>query len=104
MPEEKKDIIDRKVDGVVKIFGLAYKDVVALVATISILGNVYLVYKVLNVTESLNNRIVEEVRKQVTPAVNEKVDTKLDGVVTGVDALQDRLNNVIDTVERRLNK
>ncbi len=48
MSELKQDMIDRKVDGLVKIFGLAYKDVVALVATLSILLNIYLVYKIHN--------------------------------------------------------
>lgn len=48
MSEVKQDMIDRKVDGVVKIFGLTYKDVVALVATLSILLNIYLMYKIHN--------------------------------------------------------
>ncbi|MCT1524475.1 glycoside hydrolase family protein [Sphingobacterium hotanense] len=48
MSEVKQDMIDRKINGVVKIFGLAYKDVVALVATLSILLNIYFVYKIHN--------------------------------------------------------
>jgi hypothetical protein len=101
---EEKDVIDRKVDGVVKLFELVRRNVLAFVATISIVGNVFLVYKIITTNEELNKQIVEEVRKQVAPAVEQKVDDKLDGVVTGVDNLKNRLNNVIDTVERRLNK
>jgi len=56
MSDVKQDVIDRKVDGVVKIFGLAYKDVVALVATLSILLNVFLV-QALNKVDTIVQKI-----------------------------------------------
>lgn len=102
MSDVKQDMIDRKVDGVVKIFGLAYKDVVALVATISILLNVYLVYKIITMNEDLNAKIVEEVRRQVPQAVNERVpevvDSRLEGVREGVD----KALNKVDTIVQRI--
>lgn len=102
MSDVKQDMIDRKVDGVVKIFGLAYKDIVALVATISILLNVYLVYKIITMNEDLNAKIVEEVRRQVPQAVNERVpevvDSRLEGVREGVD----KALNKVDTIVQRI--
>lgn len=104
MAEEKDDFIGKRVNDVRKIFGLAERDFMALLLIVSVGFNIYQAYTNSNMQERLNNRIVEEVRRQVTPVVEKKVDDKLDGVVTGVDNLKNRLNNVIDTVERRLNK
>lgn len=102
MSEQKQDMIDRKVEGVVKIFGLAYKDIVALVATLSILLNIFLVYKIITMNEDLNAQIVDEVRKQVAPAVNERVpivvDNRLEGVREGVD----KALNKVDTIVQRI--
>lgn len=100
--EQKQDMIDRKVDGVVKIFGLAYKDIVALVATISILLNVYLVYKIITMNEDLNAKIVEEVRRQVNPAVEERVpvvvDSRLEGVREGVDKALNKVDTIVQKI------
>ncbi len=102
MSEIKQDIIDRKVDGVVKIFGLAYKDIVALVATLSILLNVYLVYKIITMNEDLNAKIVEEVRRQVPRAVEERVpavvDSKLEGVREGVDKALNKVDTIVQKI------
>ncbi|TCV17147.1 hypothetical protein EDC17_101166 [Sphingobacterium alimentarium] len=98
-------MIDRKVDGVVKIFGLAYKDVVALVATLSILLNVYLVYKIITMNEDLNAKIVDEVRRQVPKAVNEsvpvEVDRKLEGVREGVDKALNKVDTIVQKIGGR---
>lgn len=102
MSEVKQDMIDRKVDGVVKIFGLAYKDIVALVATLSILLNVYLVYKIITMNEDLNAKIVEEVRRQVPRAVEESVpavvDSKLEGVREGVDKALNKVDTIVQKI------
>ena len=102
MSEVKQDMIDRKVDGVVKIFGLTYKDVVALVATLSILLNVYLVYKIITMNEDLNAKIVEEVRRQVPRAVEESVpavvDSKLEGVREGVDKALNKVDTIVQKI------
>lgn len=100
MSEQKQDMIDRKVDGVVKIFGLAYKDVVALVATISILLNVYLVNKVISTNEDLNAKIVDEVRKQVEPAVERKVSDGLEPIREGVNEIKNMAIEVKDKVRK----
>ena len=105
MSEVKQDMIDRKVDGVVKIFGLAYKDIVALVATISILLNVFLVYKIITMSEDLNAKIVDEVRRQVPKAVNEsvpvEVDRKLEGVREGVDKALNKVDTIVQKIGGR---
>lgn len=104
MAEEKDDFIGKRVNDVKKIFGLAERDFMALTLIISIIGNIALVWLYIDQNKSLNKQIVEEVKRQVAPAVQTKVDDKLNGVVEGVDAIKDRLNNVIDTVERRIQK
>jgi|GEM_PF-1601524 len=104
MAEEKDDFIGKRVNDVRKIFGLAERDFMALMLIISILGNIALVWLYISQNKDLNQRIVEEVKNQVAPAVQTKVDDKLNGVVEGVDAIKSRLNNVIDTVERRIQK
>jgi len=102
MSDVKQDVIDRKVDGVVKIFGLAYKDVVALVATLSILLNVFLVHKIITTNEDLNAKIVEEVRRQVPRAVEESVpavvDSKLEGVREGVDKALNKVDTIVQKI------
>lgn len=104
MAEEKEDFIGKRVNDVKKIFGLAERDFMALLLIVSILGNIALVWLYINQNTDLNQRIVDEVKSQVAPAVQTKVDDKLNGVVEGVDAIKNRLNNVIDTVERRIQK
>lgn len=102
MSEVKQDMIDRKVDGVVKIFGLARQEILALVATISILLNVYLVYKIITMNEDLNGKIVEEVRRQVPQAVDERVpvvvDNKLEGVREGVDKALNKVDTIVQKI------
>ncbi|MGV6945054.1 hypothetical protein [Sphingobacterium kyonggiense] len=102
MSEQKQDVVDRKVDGLVKIFGLAYKDVVALVATLSILLNIYLVNKLITTNEELNSKIVDEVRKQVRPAVEERVpvvvDERLEGVKEGVNKALDKVDTIVQRI------
>lgn len=93
---EKADFIDRKVDGLVKIFGLAYKDFVVLVGTLSIILNIYLVYRLLNTTDSLNSQIVEEVRRQSRPIIKEEVEPIKSGV--------ERATNQIDTLIKNITK
>ena len=93
---EKADFIDRKVDGLVKIFGLAYKDFVVLVATLSVILNIYLVYRLLNTTDSLNSQIVEEVRRQSRPIIKEEVEPIKSGV--------ERATNQIDTLIKNITK
>lgn len=108
MSEVKQDMIDRKVDGVVKIFGLAYKDIVALVATISILLNVFLVYKIITMNEDLNAKIIDEVRKQVSPAVEERVpivvDNRLEGVREGVDKALNKVDTIVQKIAKESNR
>ena len=102
MSEVKQDVIDRKVDGVVKIFGLAYKDIVALVATLSILLNVFLVHKIITTNEDLNAKIVEEVRRQVPRAVEESapavVENKQEGVRKGVDKALNKVDTIVQKI------
>lgn len=93
---EKADFIDRKVDGIVKIFGLAYKDFVVLVATLSVILNIYLVYRLLDTTDNLSSQIVEEVRRQSRPIIKEEVEPIKSGV--------ERATSQIDTLINKINK
>ncbi|SEG75744.1 hypothetical protein [Sphingobacterium lactis] len=106
MNEQKQDMIDRKVDGVVKIFGLARQEILALVAVFFMGTTGWLLYLYISTYKDLNNRIVEEVRKQVPTEVSERVneqvpavvDSKLEGVKEGVD----KALNKVDTIVQRI--
>lgn len=75
--DEKKDFIDRKVDGVVKIFGLADKNFMAFLLTVSILLNVWQLYDSRSTERNLNDRIIEEVRRQSAPIIRAEAEKQL---------------------------
>lgn len=98
---EKKDVLDRKIDGIVK---LARLDSVKVMLIVSVGFNIYQYVD----NRDLNSTIVEEVRKQVNPAVDSKVSTALpkavedavqpmkEGVEQGMQKLDTVLNKVIN--------
>ena len=106
MSEVKQDVVDRKVDGVVKLWELSNKSILALVATVSICLNVWLVYLYVSTYRDLNNRIVDEVRNQVPTEVRERVnervpevvDNKLEGVREGVDKALDKMDTIVQKI------
>lgn len=106
MPENN-DFIDRKVEGATKIFGMADKNVWAFMLTISMIFNIWLFYlytSAKNETVSVNNKmsqmVIEEVRKQVTPAVQKEVTEQVKPIAESVDTAKSNLVKFIERIEK----
>lgn len=91
------DFIDRKLDGVVKIFGLAHRDFMALMLSISILLNVYLVYEIITTSEDLHKQIVEEVRRQSPSLIKQETEQKLNPYLEKLDTAISKVNETLTT-------
>lgn len=95
LDNEKQDMIDRKIDGVVKIFGLAQRDFMALMLTLSLLLNIVQYYDVRRTERVLNDEIKEEIRRQAVPAIRNETSKQLEPIKTKVDTTMERINNLI---------
>ena len=106
MSEVKQDIIDRKVDGVVKIFGLARQEILALVAVFFMCTTGLLLWLYISTYKDLNDRIIQEVKNQVPKAVDERVpvvvesqlENKLEGVREGVDKALNKVDTIVQKI------
>lgn len=88
---EKKDILDRKVDGLGKLWGFFSSDPIRFICFLSIIANIILTDKLIKNTEEMSKAIIEEVRKQVPREVEEQlVETK-----AKVDTVSERLLEAI---------
>lgn len=92
---EKQDMIDRKISGIVKIFGLAQRDFMALMLTLSLLLNIAQYYDVRRTERVLNDEIKEEIRRQAVPAIRNETSKQLEPIKTKVDTTMERINNLI---------
>ena len=92
---EKMDFIDRKITGVKTIFGLAERDFMALMLTLSLLLNIVQYYDVRRTERVLNDEIKEEIRRQAVPAIKNETSRQLEPIKTKVDTTMERINNLI---------
>lgn len=105
MSETKDDFIGKRVNDVRKIFGLAERDFMALMLVISLIGNVLLVWMLLSQNKSFSDQLVEEVRKQVKPAVQQEVKTELPvKLEEAVQPMKDGVKQATDKVDTILQK
>lgn len=95
LDNEKQDAIDRKIDGIVKIFGLAQRDFMALMLTLSLLLNIVQYYDVRRTERVLNDEIKEEIRRQAVPAIKNETSRQLEPIKSKVDTTMERINNLI---------
>ena len=93
--DNKKDFLDRKFDGVKTIFGLAERDFMALMLTLSLLLNLVQYYDVRRTERVLNDEIKEEIRRQAVPAIRNETSKQLEPIKTKVDTTMERINNLI---------
>ena len=109
MSEVKQDAVDRKVDGLVKVFELARQEILALVAVFFMGTTGLLLWLYISTYKDLNDRIIEEVKNQVPKAVNERVpvvvesqlDRKLEGVREGVDKALNKVDTIVQKIGGR---
>lgn len=90
------DFIDRKLDGVVKIFGLTERNFMALMLTLSLLFNIVQYFDTRTTEKELHNQIVEEVRRQAVPEIRKETSNQLKPIKTELDT-------VISKAKERLN-
>ena len=95
LDNEKQDMLDRKISGVVKIFGLAERDFMALMLTLSLLLNLVQYYDVRRTERVLNDEIKEEIRRQAVPAIKNETSKQLEPIKSKVDTTMEKINNLI---------
>lgn len=95
LDNKKQDMLDRKIDGVVKIFGLAQRDFMALMLTLSLLLNIVQYYDVRRTERVLNDEIKEEIRRQAVPAIRNETSKQLEPIKSKVDTTMEKINNLI---------
>ena len=86
----KKDYLDRKIDGLRTIFGLAERDFMALMLTLSLLLNLVQYYDVRRTERELNDEIKEEIRRQAIPAIRRETSDQLRPIKTELDTVISR--------------
>ena len=86
----KKDYLDRKIDGIRTIFGLAERDFMALMLTLSLLLNLVQYYDVRRTERVLNDEIKEEIRRQAVPAIRRETSDQLKPIKTELDTVISR--------------
>ena len=96
MKKKKKgdDFVDRKIDGLVKIFGLAQRDFMALMLVLSLIGNIILVYQLGEVRKEMTHMVIEEVRKQVPQETSKQLQPIKNSVDTTMKQIQQHINTV----------
>ena len=90
--QKGEDFIDRKVDGLVKIFGLAQRDFMALMLVLSLIGNIILVYQLGEVRKEMTHMVIEEVRKQVPQETSKQLRPIKSSVDTTMKQIQEHIN------------
>ena len=92
----KKDYLDRKIEGIRTIFGLAERDFMALMLTLSLVFNIIQYFDTRSTEKELHSQIVEEVRRQAVPAIRKETSDQLKPIKTELDT-------VISKAKERLN-
>lgn len=87
----KKDWLDRRVSNFLDIVGAVGKDVRSVILTASLVLNFVLFQKVFD----MNDKIVEEVRRQSIPIIREQAETQLKDT-------KDRIDTTLNQVKRKL--
>ena len=95
LDNEKHDFLDRKIQGVKTIFGLAERDFMALMLTLSLLLNLVQYYDVRRTERVLNDEIKEEIRRQAVPAIKNETSRQLEPIKSKVDTTMEKINNLI---------
>lgn len=86
------DFVDRKIDGLVKIFGLAQRDFMALMLVLSLIGNIVLVYQLGEVRTEMTNMVIQEVRRQVPQETSKQLQPIKNSVDTTMKQIQEHIN------------
>lgn len=87
----KKDWLDRRVSNFLDIVGAVGKDVRSVILTASLVLNFVLFQKVFD----MNDKIIEEVRRQSLPIIREQAETQLKDT-------KDRIDTTLNQVKRKL--
>lgn len=102
---ENKDWLDRKLDRGMEFismaFGMVQKNSRDFILTLSLIANVYLGHKIIDNQEVMNNKIVEEVRKQVPTEVKKEAKTQLQGVADTVKNISQDVRGYLEDQRKK---
>lgn len=94
--ENKQDLIDRKVDGLGKLWGYFLQKPVGFICFLSIMANIWLTHKLITTNERMSQAIIVEVKKQVAPEVKEQLKPTKASIDTVVNKVLDVINKQDD--------
>lgn len=101
----KDDFIGKRVNDAKKIFGMAREDAFSLLIVLLIVGNIVFASlwvsaknETIKVIYSLNDRINEEIRRQVQPVVSQEVTKQVRPIKEGVDTVKNKAAEVFDKI------
>lgn len=105
--EIKEDFIGKRVNDAKKLFGMAKEDALALMLVLSIVVNTVFISmyisakdEVLTVTNDLNIRIQDELRRQIPGVVKQEVTTQVKPMKDSVGITKDNIEKVLDKLTR----
>lgn len=103
--EQKDDFIGKRVNDAKKIFGMAREDAFSLLIVLLLVGNVWFAAlwvgaknETIKVVYDLNDRINEEIRRQVRPMVTQEVTEQVKPIKEGVDTVKTKAEQVFDKI------
>jgi hypothetical protein len=108
-----KDFIDRKIGGFesvfVKFFDAVQKDIKSFFIVILVLTNIIIFYKYVNSLETrlddnkvYSDKIIEEIKNQLRPEINENIERKTQKIETKVDSASNSLEELKEVIINKL--
>lgn len=97
--QDKKDWLDRKIYGFLEIVKVMGEDSKTVILTGSVILNFWLSSKLIKTTEDLSETIIQEVRKQSKPLLEEVTRTELAPYKDKLDTTINKVNKVLNTKE-----
>ena len=92
--QKGEDFIDRKINGLERIFGMAQRDFMALMLVLSIIGNIIQAYNTDKIQKEMTKIVIEEVRKQVPQETSKQLQPIKNSVDTTMKQIQQHINTV----------
>lgn len=110
--DQKEDFIGKRVNDTKKLFGMAREDAMALMLVLSIIGNIWLAAlwqrsqkdlieskdQLVQLTLNMSERINEEIRRQMRPAITQEVAEQVKPIKDGVDTVKTKAEQVFDKI------
>lgn len=100
--KDNRDWLDRKLELIPKaiqvLYSMVQENSKSFILTLSLLANIYLVNKIINTNEIMNEKIITEVRKQVPSQVKVEAESQLEGLA---DSIKNTTQDVREFIKKQ---